>query len=216
MTSAATRPFTFDTVFDGDRVIAPVKPKRAYTPEEVELARAEAFREGERSAVARGEAEAAAALAEVARAVNAALPALAQVAHDHRTGSAELALACARKIADVALEQFPEAPARAALETLAREIESQPRLIVRTAPEAAERLTKALAQVFEAGGYTGQLTVKPEPGLPRAAFQFDWGDGRAAFDPEAAAARVAEALHTALAAEGLHAEPLIPAREGDQ
>ena len=46
--------------------------------------------------------------------------------------------------------------------------------------------------------------------LPMAAFVLDWGDGRAAFDPEQAAARVAEALSTALAAEGLHAEPLIP------
>ena len=47
-------------------------------------------------------------------------------------------------------------------------------------------------------------------GLPLAAFTLDWGEGRAAFDPEAAAARVAAALDEALAAEGLHAEPLLP------
>ena len=34
MTSSAPRPFTFDTIFDGDRVIAPPKPKRHFTAEE--------------------------------------------------------------------------------------------------------------------------------------------------------------------------------------
>jgi flagellar assembly protein FliH len=43
--------------------------------------------------------------------------------------------------------------------------------------------------------------------MPKAAFVFDWGDGRAAFDPVAASERVGEALAAALAAEGLHAEP---------
>ena len=51
--------------------------------------------------------------------------------------------------------------------------------------------------------------------LTLAAFVLDWGDGRADFDPAAAADRVAQALHTALAAEGLHAEPLISANEAD-
>jgi flagellar assembly protein FliH len=55
--------------------------------------------------------------------------------------------------------------------------------------------------------------VKTDPALPRAAFTFDWGDGRAAFDPQAAAARVAAALETALAAEGLHADPHVPTPE---
>ena len=46
--------------------------------------------------------------------------------------------------------------------------------------------------------------------MPRAAFVLEWGDGSAAFDPAGAAARVAEALEGALAAEGLHAEALAP------
>jgi flagellar assembly protein FliH len=215
MTSAAPRPFTFDTVFDGDRVIAPPKPKRAYTPEEVEAIRAECRREGETSAVARAEAECAAALGEIARAVKAALPALARVAHDHRTGSAELALACGRAIADAALDHFPESPSVAALQALSREIEAQPKLVVRCAPDDAPRMTKALEQAADSAGHPGQIVVKTDSSLPRAAFQFDWGEGRAAFDPDAAAARVADALQTALAAEGLHAEPLISAQEGD-
>jgi flagellar assembly protein FliH len=61
--------------------------------------------------------------------------------------------------------------------------------------------------------------VKTDPNLAGAAFTFDWGEGRAAFDPQAAAQRIAVALEEALSAEGLHAEPLpIPpedTRSGD-
>jgi flagellar assembly protein FliH len=46
--------------------------------------------------------------------------------------------------------------------------------------------------------------------VPPAAFLLDWGDGRAAFNPDDAAARVTQALEAAIAAEGLHAEPLVP------
>jgi flagellar assembly protein FliH len=55
--------------------------------------------------------------------------------------------------------------------------------------------------------------VTGDAAMPNAAFTLDWGEGRAAFDPQAAADRVTRALETALAAEGLHAEPLIPATE---
>jgi flagellar assembly protein FliH len=209
--------FSFDTVFDGEGVViaSTPRPKRTFTAEEVEAIRAQAFAEGERSTTAMAEAQAAQALQAIAAAVAQALPALAHVAHEHRAASAELALAAARKIADAALERFPTAPAEAALESLAREIEAAPRLMVRASDELAERMQAALDTVAEACGYAGQVTVKGEPSGPAAAFLFDWGEGRAAFDPEKAADRVAAALSTALAAEGLHAEPLIPVQDAD-
>ena len=204
---AAYRPFAFDTVFDGERVIAPVRPKTAFSADEVEAARAAGHAEGQRSAVARAEAEAAAALSEATRAIRAGLAALTTLAHEHRTASAELALACGRAVAGAALDAFPEAAATAALQALAREIEAQPRLVVRAPPAGAERLAAALERAAEQAGFAGALVVKPDPDLAPAAFQFDWGEGRARFDPAAAAARMGEALAAALAAEGLHAEP---------
>ena len=211
------RKFTFDTVFDGDGAVsyAPARLKRSFGAEEVEQLRAQAFTDGERSAVARAEQAAAASLAEIAQATRTALGALAQVAHEHRTACAELALACARTIAGAALDQFPQAPAQAALQGLAREIEAAPKLAARTAPDMVERLQAALDETAQACGFPGQIVVKGDPALPAAAFVLDWGDGRAAFDPVEAARRVAEALHTALAAEGLHAEPLISASEAE-
>jgi flagellar assembly protein FliH len=202
--------FDFGTVFDGDGGVAhaPPRPKRIFTVDEVEAIKQHAFREGERSTVAAAEAKSALALKEIAQAVGRAMPALAEVAHEHKAGCADLSLACARKIADAALDAFPEAPAAAALQSLVREVEAAPRLIVRTAAEAVDRVREALERVSADAGLPGQITVKAEPGAARAAFVFDWGDGKAAFDPEAAAGRVGEALAAALAAEGLHGDPI--------
>jgi flagellar assembly protein FliH len=209
--TADLRRFAFDTAFDEEGGVAyqAPRPKRSFTPEEVEAVRQEAFAEGERSAVARAEQAAAQALAQIADAARTGLGGLAAVAHEHRVGSAELALACAGKIAGAALERFPEAPAVAALEGLAREIEAHPKLMVRAAADLVERLQASLERTAEAIGFPGQIVVRGDAAIAPAAFIIDWGDGRAAFDPAAAQSRVAAALEAALVSEGLHAEPLI-------
>ncbi|HEX8231832.1 MAG TPA: flagellar assembly protein FliH [Caulobacteraceae bacterium] len=210
MSAAAPRKFAFDTVFGGagDVLVAPVRPKRLFTAEEVEHIRLAEYAEGERSALARAEAEAAQALTAVSAVIGQAMATLVEVAHQHRQGAANLAMAAAARIADAALERFPTAPAEAALEALAREVEAAPRLTVRAEPRLQERLQEALERVAEACGYPGQVTVKADPAAAPAAFTFDWGEARAAYDPQAAAVRVEAALAAALAAEGLHAEPL--------
>ena len=203
------RKFTFDTVFDGSKPPATSVYKRLFTTDEAEAMAAKARAEGEAAAMQRIEAQTARALAEIAEAAHAALPTLAAAAHQHRIGAAELALACARQIADAACERFPEAPLQAALAALAREVEATPRLTLRANPALLERLQAALAETAEAIGYPGQILARGEPGLAPAAFVLDWGDGSAAFDPADAATRVAEALAGALAADGLHAEVLL-------
>jgi len=214
MTQEAHRRFAFDTVFDGAGKVAAaaVRAKRLYPAEEVEQIRAAAFAEGERSALRGMQALQAQALASIADSCREALPVLAEVAHEHRTGSAALALACGQAIADAALDRFPQAPLQAALEALAREIETAPRLTVTCPADLADGAAAALAQTAQAIGYPGQIQVRPHPSL-KAGFTLDFGDGAAAFDPAAAAERVAAALTAALAAEGLHAEPLV--RGGD-
>ena len=211
MNDTPHRKFAFDTVFDdrGGVAYTPPKVKKSFTPEEVEAAKAQAYQDGERSAVARAEQEAAHALNEVAHAIREAFGSLTHVAHEHREGAAMLALACARKIADAALQHFPEAPVSAALEALAREVEAQPRIFVRVSPELEERTQQALEQVATQIGFQGQIVARADGAMAPAAFTFDWGEGRAAFDPDGAAQRVAEALEAAIAAEGLHAEPLF-------
>lgn len=210
--TGATEKFNFDTVFDGGGRVtaASPRPKRSYTADEVEQIRRAANAEGDRLAMASIDARQAAALEQIAQACRQALPRLAEVAHEHRVSSAELAIACARAIAAAALDQFPQAPVQAALASLAREIEAAPRLVVSCDETLAEGLQSALAETAQAVGYPGAIQVRPSGEMGPHAFTLDFGDGQAAFDPAAATERVAETLRAALAAEGLHAEPLIP------
>ncbi|NBB16983.1 flagellar assembly protein FliH [Caulobacter sp. SLTY] len=215
LNSSGHTPFNFDTVFDEGGAVAyePPRQKRSFTPEEVEQVRQQAFAEGERSAIARAEHATAAALEQVAASARLGLGALAEVAHSHRADSAHLAMAAARKIADSALSRHPEAPVAAALEALSREVEASPRLVVKVAADAREPVQAVLDRLAESLGHPGRIEARAEPGFAGAAFVLDWGDGRAAFDPEDAARRIQDALDQALAAEGLHAEPLIPQDE---
>jgi flagellar assembly protein FliH len=205
--------FTFDTDFDTGVAVSasPAPYKRLYTADEVEVIRSQARAQGEAAAAASAQALTAQALSQIADAARAALPTLAQAAHEHRVGSAQLAMAAARKIADAACDLFPDAPAQAALVALAREVEALPRLVVFAAPDHLASVQAALEETAAAVGFPGQIVARADPSMPRAAFILDWGDGRAAFDPAAAAARVEAALEAALASEGLHGEALSPA-----
>ena len=212
MTGPILEKFGFDTVFDGAGGVArsAPRPKRYFNAEEVEAIRARAFAEGEQKALGEMAAIQARALADIARSVEQAMGGLSQVAHGHREGSAALALACARAIAGEVLERFPQAALQTALDSLAREIESEPRLLVTVAPGLGEGLQELLAATAAAGGFNGQILVREDPVHSGAAFTLDFGDGAASYDPDEAAQRVWAALKAALATEGLHAEPLDP------
>lgn len=216
MTGPTLEKFAFDTVFDGNGGVArsTPRPKRFFSAEEVEAIRSQAFAAGEQKALGEMAAVQARALTDIARTAEQGLGGLARVAHAHREGSAGLALACARAIAGEVLEMFPRAALQQALESLAREIESEPRLMVAVAPGLGEGLQDLLAATAAAGGFTGQILVREDPSHTGAAFTLDFGDGSATYDPDEAAQRVRAALKAALATEGLHAEPLDPPREG--
>jgi flagellar assembly protein FliH len=204
MTSAAPKKFMFDTVFQDGNIVAAPRPRRHFTAEDLEQARAEGFAEGERSSLAVAEAALAASLSDMAAILGQALGPLSARLYEHKAASADLALVCARRIAAEALDHFPHAPVAAALETLAGELAAEPQLIVRANPDQIERLTDLLTETIARLGLTCEVRVRPEPDLPRAAFALDWGEGKAKFDPVRAEAAVAEALSTALAAAERH------------
>ncbi len=206
------RKFAFDTVFgDEGVVVAQAAPRKTfYTAPEVEQIRAEGVAEGRAAALDQAQREEARCLADIRQAIGQTMGVLTQTAHAHREQAVELAMAAARKIADAALERFPEAVAEAALQALMKDVESHPRLVVRASEAALERVTASLERLMELAGYTGQLSVRTDPSLAGAAFIFEWGEGKAVFDPAESSARVQAALEAALAAEGLsgaHSSP---------
>lgn len=207
-------PFAFDTEFDASGVVvsaaAAFRPiKRAYGPAEVDALVAEARMEARNQALAEVDSIQAMALSAISQALAAAAPALAQVAQAHRRQSAELALTAARVVAASALDRFPEAPLQAALEALGQEIDASPRLVIRTG-DLTEATHARIEQLCADAGFSGIVAFRTDPTMAAAAFQLEWSDGRAAFDPAEAFARMREALDSALAAEAGHAEILTP------
>jgi flagellar assembly protein FliH len=206
-------PFSFDTEFDAAGVVVQASAfrpaRRSYTPSEVEALLAQARLEAREAALAETASIEAMALSAIAQALTSAAPALAQVAQAHREQSAVLAMAAARVVAASALDRFPAAPLQAALEALGQEIDASPRLVVR-AGSLDEAGRARIEQLCADAGFSGAVAFRDQADLPVAAFQLEWADGRAAFDPDEAFARMNEALASALAAEAGHAEALNP------
>ena len=173
-------------MFDGagDVASAPPRPKRLYTADEVEqIAPARPAPRAKRAALARVEAQTAqaCALAEIAAACVRPCRRWPRSAHEHRVGSAELALACGpqdrRRRAATA---SPKRRCSAALVALAREIEAAPRLVRRAPrPNWLERLQARWKRPPQADRLRRPIVVRADAGLPRAAFMLDWGDGAA-------------------------------------
>ena len=212
-TRPASTPFSFDTEFDASGVViqaSAFRPvRRAWTPAEVDALLAEARLEARNAALAEAESLQAMAMSAIGQALTAAVPTLTRIAHAHREQSAELALAAARVVAAAALDRFPAGPLQAALEALGQEIDASPRLVIRTG-DLAETTHARIQQLCADAGFSGVVAFRAEPGMAPAAFQLEWADGRAAFDPDEAFARIRDALQSALAAEAGHAENLTP------
>jgi flagellar assembly protein FliH len=207
-------PFAFDTEFDAAGVVvrsgAAFRPiKRAYGPAEVDALVARARLDARSEALAEVESIQAMALSAIGQALAAAVPTLAQVAQLHRQQASELAMTAARVVAASALDRHPEAPLQAALEALGQEIDASPRLVIRTG-DLTEATHARIEQLCADAGFSGIVAFRTEPAMAPAAFQLEWADGRAAFDPDEAFARMSEALNSALAAEAGHAENLTP------
>ena len=209
----ASTPFVFDTEFDASGVVVQASAfravKRAWTPAEVDALLAEARLEARNAALAEAESLQAMALSAIGEALTAAVPALTRIAIAHREQSAELALAAARVVAAAALDRFPAGPLQAALEALGQEIDASPRLVIRAGQLDDANRTR-IERLCADAGFSGVVAFREDADLPPAAFQLEWADGRAAFDPDAAFVRMREALDSALAAESGHAESLTP------
>ena len=204
MTQAAPQKFGFDTWFGEDGQVLASTPaerrRRAYLPAEVEAIRAQAFADGQADQRNRDESLSAQSLSEISQACRQALSVLDGVVARYRAGAADLAVAAAEIISLEALERFPRGPLTAALEALSEEVTGTARLVVRTSVAHPDAATAIEAAAQEAG-FAGRILLRAEPMNSPAAFVIEWPDGRAEFDPDAAAERVREALSNALAGE---------------
>ncbi|ESQ86014.1 hypothetical protein AEAC466_02175 [Asticcacaulis sp. AC466] len=206
MTFPVHKKFEFGTVFgdSGDVVArAAPPPKKFFTPEEVEDVRRTAYAAGESSATARAQMAQAAALQTFSDAAQQGLGGLTEVIREHKAAAVRLALVCAQKIAAEALDRFPGAPLKAALDALGQEIEPATRLVLFT-NNASDEVKVAAEEAAMMAGYQNGVQFRDNPTLPKGAFEVVWSDGRAEYNPKSVFEVLERALNEALDAESYH------------
>jgi len=191
----ATRRYAFETVFGADgAILSEGAAAPMYSAEDLVRERSAGFADGVQSEIARAEAQAADALAALAEA---ALRLIEQSGADRREAMQEasrLALAAARKVADIALGAHGETRIIAAIDAAFESFIQTPRLVVRVAP-GAESIRPRLEQAATEHGFAGALVVRPEPGHGPGDVTLDWGDGALTLSAAEAFARI-EAIIT--------------------
>jgi flagellar assembly protein FliH len=191
MTAHAQKtPFSFDTVFseDGEVVRAPQRqrPKTSYSPEEVEIIRAECLEQGARDARAAADAAVAQALRRAEEGAQNLHAALDREVARLRAESAALAVAAARRVAGVALARFPLDEIEHAVADAMHQLHAEPRLIVRVPAALAEEVRKRMPQWSQADGYAGKVVVMGDGALTGSDSRIEWKDGGVERDVERA------------------------------
>lgn len=205
MTAPAHQKFDFGTVFgDTGAVIAKSeRPKRSYTPDEVEAIRQEAYRSGQRDAEALAQQVRAQHIQALADAAQAGLATVSEAIFDQKRAATGLCLSVARKLAGRALEQYPEAVLLEAMDALSTEIAEATRLSLYV-PNLDDNLKDAANEAAILAGFEGQISFRERPSYPAGAFEIVWHEGRAEFNPDRAFEAIVAAIDAQMASEQHH------------
>jgi flagellar assembly protein FliH len=180
---AELKKFTFDTEFrpEGDLIsnAARGRQRRVFTQEEIDHMFARARAEGMKA----GQVRAADATANAITDLCAAVRETVSMAQSHievlREEAAQLALVIARKLADTAIEQFPEGEVEAAVREAIHQAITEPRIVLRAAPNIIAAIKEKLDDLAQELGYEGRIVASAETGLHGADCRIEWRGGGA-------------------------------------
>lgn len=212
------RPFLFDTHFPQDAPPdfgdpAPEPPPftgGGFTEADLEAVRDRAFRQGlevgERDGFERGqqlarqsvEAQQAQALAAVEQALGAALSAVAGFTQRLERDAVKVVTTLVTRLAPPLQDAVAEAELDQLVIDSLHAAMGQPRLELRVAPTAADRLRPQIQALAAKAGYRGVVEVLPEPGFPLGTAKADWGTGGAERDPRLVERQLADAVAIAV------------------
>lgn len=175
--------FTFDTEFrpEGDLVsnAARARQRKVLTQEELDSMFSRARAEGMKAGQVRAAEATTAAIAELAQTVQQSIAGAQSEIDLMREDAAQLALVVARKLARVAIENMPEGEVMEALQEAIHQAITEPRIVLRAAPNVIAVVKEKLDEVAHEMGYEGRLIATPEPGLKGADCRIEWRGGGA-------------------------------------
>ena len=199
--------YAFEPIFakQGDAPIG--KPRRKIiTQDDVEAARAAGYEAGRDDSVAQAERASAEALRAIARQMQLMLGRQADEAEGLRADAVDVVLTATRAIAGRALDDFGQAHVEALITDAVSHLRDIPRMVIRVAPELAERTQAQLIGAAHEAGFTGDIIIRPDADAQSGDCTLDWGDGLIVHSRAAALAAIEDAARTWQAsadAEGL-------------
>ncbi len=180
---AEVKKFTFDTEFrpEGDLVsnAARARQRKVFTQEELDHMLSRAREQGMKTGQVRAEEATAAAIAQLATTVQESMAGAQSQIESLREEAAQLALIVAGKLARVAIESMPEGEVMEALNEAIHQAITEPRIVLKAAPNVIAVIKDKLAEVANEMGYEGRLVATPEPGIRGADCRIEWRGGGA-------------------------------------
>lgn len=172
--------FTFDTHFDDDaaKTARPdPRSRKTYSAEEIEEMKHEAREEGRRDSDVRATQAVAASIGQVAAAVLSAIQAMDGEIEAIRSEAASLAVAASKRLAHAALAAAPEAEIAEALQIALHQAIGEPRVVVKTSPQLAQKIQDVANEIASAEGYEGRMQFIGDARLFNADCRIEWRGG---------------------------------------
>lgn len=206
------RKFTFDQRFDAGPACASAassapKAKKFYTPEEVQ----EAYERGRGSLESTAAQAQALALGRIAEAAMTAISQLDAMAAEARAEAMSVAVAAARRIADMALDRYPLDVVEHTVRQCLAQTAHEARIVIRVTHALAEPLKARIGAIADEIGFAGRIVVAADPHVSGGDCRLEWTDGGVERDASAIAARIESALERFIEADRRRAEDSIGA-----
>ncbi|MEC9346291.1 MAG: hypothetical protein VYB54_08690 [Pseudomonadota bacterium] len=179
--------------------------EETFTRDDVEAARAEGYDEGRAAGhvEAGGDIEAASAtaLGLIASALQDCRDELESVTRRQSREAAQIALAVGRRLARRLMARYPDGEIEALVMECLGELREEPRIVVRTAEEVADRIRDRIDTMAAGAGFTGRVVLMPDDHMGAQDCRVEWADGGAARDMKAVEAAISAAVDRFLAAD---------------
>jgi flagellar assembly protein FliH len=184
--------FKFDRVFtpDGAATEPPPRARRAFKPEEMEAARAEAFKQGEKSSLVKIEQQAAASIAVLAGSIQDVLNSTRAELDGIKDGSTRLAALIARKFVEHMIAHAPELYLERCIEECLDLVHREPEIVIDIPTSAPQSLKDRLNKMAQEHQLDMAMRVVENPTLDGVTCRLHWKSGGAEIALEDALGRI--------------------------